>query len=86
MMARMAMDYKMDFGKLSRIYVFQIVKFSLEIFEILRKCCCNTKFLQKTCFLSFSESCYYINLGSISSIYKSFERIHLDIAPLNKCK
>ena len=32
-MARMEMDYKMDFLKLSRMNFFQIVKFALEIFE-----------------------------------------------------
>ena len=38
MMARMEMDYKMH---------FQIVKFGLEMFEILHKCCRNPKFVKK---------------------------------------
>ena len=46
MMARMEMDYKMGFCKLFRMNVFQIFKFALEIFEILQKCCYNTKSLQ----------------------------------------
>ena len=51
MMARMEMDYEMDFlGKLSRLSLFQIVKFGLEIFDILHICRCNTKFLQEIAF------------------------------------
>ena len=29
---------------------FQVVKFGLEIFETLQKCCCNTKFFQEITF------------------------------------
>ena len=44
MMARKGMDYP-DFWKRNSLAVFQIFKFDLEIFEILQKGCCNTKFL-----------------------------------------
>ena len=52
-----------------------MVKFGLEIFEILHKCCCNTKLLQEIAFFllvsqSFFLNCYSINSGNISSIYK----------------
>ena len=36
-MARMEMDLQ---NELFRINVFQIIKFSLEILEILKNCCC----------------------------------------------
>ena len=57
---------------------FQILKFGLEIFKILQKCCCNTKFRQEIASYFFSYrflSCYSINLRNISPIYKSFEQI-----------
>ena len=47
LMARMEVDYNMDFWKLSRMNFFQIVKFGLETSEILHICCCNTKFLKE---------------------------------------
>ena len=50
MMVRMEMDYKMDFWKLFKKNFFQIFKFGFEIFEILPKFCCNTKFLQEIAF------------------------------------
>ena len=50
MIARMEMDNEMDFWKLFRINFFQLLKFGLEIFEILRKWSCNTKFLQEIAF------------------------------------
>ena len=65
--------------KLSRMNFFQIVKFGMEIFEILHKCCCNTKFLQEIAFfhlVSFFFKFLFDTFGSISSIYKSFEQIH----------
>ena len=60
----------------------------MEIIEILRKCCCNMKFLPEIAFYHLVSaiksflSCYSVNLGNISSIYKSFEQIHHDTAPL----
>ena len=63
-MARMEMDKKwIYFLKLSRMNFFQIVKFDLEIFEILHKCCCNTEFLQEIAFfylLRVFFSCYLL--------------------------
>ena len=47
MMAWMEMAYKMN---------FLIFKFDLEIFEILQKCHCNTKFLQEIAFYHFVGS------------------------------
>ena len=44
MMVRMEMDYKMDSVKTFRMNFFQLFKFGLEIFQVLQKCCCNTKF------------------------------------------
>ena len=59
------------FLKIVQDKLFQIVKFGFfEIFEILHKCCCNTKFLQEIAFFYLVRvflSCYSINLGSISS-------------------
>ena len=46
MMARMEIDYKTDgFLKTVPDELFHTWKFGLEIFEILQKHCCNTKFL-----------------------------------------
>ena len=50
MMARMGMDYKMDFWKPVRMNFFQIVKFDMEIIEILQKFCYITKFLHEIAF------------------------------------
>ena len=50
MIARMEMDYKMDFWKLVMINFFQIFKFGTEIIEILQNCCYITKFLHKIAF------------------------------------
>ena len=69
MMAWMETDHKMDFWKLSRMN--------------LEKYCVKTKFPREICFVSFSSSCYSINLGNISSLCKRFEQIHRDTASLN---
>ena len=45
MMARMEMDYKMDFWKPVRMNFYQILKFDTEMSEILKTCCYITKFL-----------------------------------------
>ena len=50
MMARMEMDYNMDFLRGDSLNVFQTFKFGSEIFEILQKCCCRTKVLQEIVF------------------------------------
>ena len=50
MKARMEMDYSMEFWKRDSLNVFQIFKSGLEIFEILQKYRCNTKFLQEIVF------------------------------------
>ena len=74
----------MDFWKLFRMNVVQIFKFGFEIFEILQH-----EIPSGNCFLPFwlrFLSCYSINLGNISSIYKSFEQIHRDAAPLSNCE
>ena len=46
------------------------------------KICCNTKFLQEIALYHlvrvFKVVIHSINLGNISSIYKSFEQIHRD--------
>ena len=47
MIARMEMDYKMDFWKPVRMNFFQIFKFGTEIIEILQPCCYITKFLHE---------------------------------------
>ena len=60
MMARMEMDYKIDFWKLFRMNFFQIFKSVLEIFDILQKCCCNTKFLQQIAF--YPSECFFLKL------------------------
>ena len=62
----------MDFLKLSRMNFFQIVKSDLEMFEILHKCCCNTKFLREIAFYHLVRvfcflSRYSINLGIIKN-------------------
>ena len=54
MMARMEMDYKMDFLKLFRVNFFQIFKFGLEIFEILQKKLLQYEIPSGNCFLPFS--------------------------------
>ena len=50
MIARMEMDYKMDFEKPVRINFFQIFKIGTEIIEILQTCCFITKFLHEIAF------------------------------------
>ena len=50
MVIRMKMDYKMDFRNCSGSTFFQTCKFGLEIFQILQKCYCNTKFPQEIAF------------------------------------
>ena len=50
MIARMEMDYKMDFWKPVRMNVFQIFKFGTEIIEILQNCSYITKFLHEIAF------------------------------------
>ena len=47
MMARMEMEYKMDFWKPVRTNVFQIFKFGTEIIEILQTCYYITTFRMK---------------------------------------
>ena len=47
MMARMKMDYKMDFCKTVRMNFFQIFIFGTEIIDILQNCCDITKFLRE---------------------------------------
>ena len=54
MMARMEMDYKMDFWNLLRMNCFQIFKFGLEVFEILQKMLLQYEIPSGNCFLSFS--------------------------------
>ena len=49
-MARMEMDYKMDFWKPVRMNFFKIFKFGTEIIEILQNCCYITKFLYEIAF------------------------------------
>ena len=39
MIARMEMEYEMDFWKPVRMNLFQIFKFGTEIIEILQNCC-----------------------------------------------
>ena len=55
MMTRMQMDYNMDFFKPDSLNVFQIFKFGSEIFEILQKSSCNTKFLQELLSIIYLE-------------------------------
>ena len=50
MMARMEMDYKMDFSKPVGMNFFQIFKFGTEIIEILQTCCYITKFFHEIAF------------------------------------
>ena len=50
MMARMEMDYKMDFWKPVRMNFFQIFQFGTEIIEILQNCSYITKFLHENAF------------------------------------
>ena len=74
-MARMEMDKKwIYFLKLSRMNFFQIVKFDLEIFEILHKCCCNTEFLQEIPFFYllrvFFFKLLFVILGAFPPITK----------------
>ena len=47
MIARMEIDYNMDFLKRDSLNVFQIFKFGPEIFEMSQKCSCSTNFLQE---------------------------------------
>ena len=50
MMARMEMDYNIDFLKSDSLNVSQTFKFGSEIFEILQKCCCRTNVPQEIVF------------------------------------
>ena len=50
MMARMEMDYKMDFWKPLRMNFFQMFKFVTEIIESLQNCCYISKFLHEIAF------------------------------------
>ena len=52
MMAWMEMDHNINvwLWKRDSVNVFQMLKFGSEIFEILKKYSCNTKFLQEIAF------------------------------------
>ena len=65
--------------------ICQIFNSAFEIFEVLQKCCLYTKFFQEIDFyhlVGVFLSCYSINLENISCIFKRFEQIHRDAAPL----
>ena len=50
MIARIEMDYKMDFWKPVRMNVFQIFKFDTEIIELLQNYCYVAKSLNEIAF------------------------------------
>ena len=63
--------------------VFQSFKFGWEIFEILQTFCCSIEFLEEIAFYHLLSS-YFIDLGTISCIYNSFEQIWRDSVPLSE--
>ena len=54
-MTRMQTHYNMDFRKRDSLDVFQIFKFGSQIFDILQKYSCNTKFLQELLSIIYLE-------------------------------
>ena len=83
MMARMETDYKMVFLKTVQDELFSNSQIWL---LILHRCCWDSKILQEIAFCHlvrvFKVVIPLINLGRMSSIYKRFEQIHRDTAPL----